>query len=96
MAFDLKTNPVLGATLPPSRPADYAFETKGPRIIWSMSIALSVMVIITGLRLGVRMFRRGLMVGLDDVFIIPSVVSFLSHQIRSRHTVVPRIRAWHT
>ncbi|KAL2064284.1 hypothetical protein VTL71DRAFT_4778 [Oculimacula yallundae] len=71
MAFGLKTDPALGAFLPPKRPAEgYVFETRGPRILTSMSIALATMVIITGLRVGLRAFRRGLSFGLDDVFII--------------------------
>ena len=42
-----------------------------------MSIAIAVMIIVTGLRLGVRVFRRDLVVGWDDVFIIPGAVSLL-------------------
>ncbi|KAH7348512.1 hypothetical protein BKA65DRAFT_584245 [Rhexocercosporidium sp. MPI-PUGE-AT-0058] len=75
MAFGKKTDPLLGAFVPPARPTEgYIFETRGPRILASMSIALATMVIITGLRLGVRVFRRGLMVGMDDFFIIPGVL----------------------
>jgi hypothetical protein len=74
MAFGLNTDPALGVAIAPARPANYVYETRGPGILVSMSIAISVMVIITGLRLGVRVFRRGLMVGWDDVFIIPGVV----------------------
>ncbi|KAG4441433.1 hypothetical protein IFR05_003120 [Cadophora sp. M221] len=75
MAFGKKTDPLLGAFVPPARPTEgYVFETRGPRILTSMSIALAAMVTITGLRLGVRVFRRGLMVGMDDFFIIPGVL----------------------
>lgn len=75
MAFGKTTDPMLGAFVPPARPIEgYVFETRGPRILASMSIALATMVIITGLRLGVRIFRRGLMVGMDDFFIIPGVM----------------------
>ncbi|PVH78167.1 hypothetical protein DL98DRAFT_590692 [Cadophora sp. DSE1049] len=75
MAFGKTTDPMLGAFVPPARPTEgYVFETRGPRILASMSIALAAMVIITGLRLGVRIFRRGLMVGMDDFFIIPGVL----------------------
>jgi hypothetical protein len=70
MVLGKTTNPLLGASLPPAKPADYVYETRGPKIIVSMSIAMSVMIITTGLRLGVRVFKRGLMVGWDDVFVI--------------------------
>ena len=75
LAFGKNTDPLFRASIPPLRPADYVFETRGPRIIASMSIAITVMVIITGLRLAVRLFRRGLVVGWDDVFIVPGAVS---------------------
>lgn len=75
MVFGKSTDPALGAFIPPARPAQYVWETRGPRIVTSMSIAIAVMVIITGLRLGIRVFRRGLLVGWDDVFIVPGVVS---------------------
>jgi hypothetical protein len=74
MAFGLNTDPALGVKISPARPVNYVYETRGPRILVSMSIALAVMILITGMRLGVRVFRRGLMVGWDDVFIIPGVV----------------------
>lgn len=76
LALGKNTDPSLGAFIPPARPADYVFQTRGPKIIVSMSIAIAVMITITGLRLGVRVLRRGLMVGWDDVFIVPGVVSF--------------------
>lgn len=75
MVVGKTTDPALGAFLPPAGSTQYTFETRGPRIIISMSIAIAVMAIITGLRLGIRVFRRGLLVGWDDVFIIPGVVS---------------------
>lgn len=79
MAFGKTTDPMLGAFIPPARPKEgYVFETRGPRILASMSVAIVVMIIITGMRLGVRVFRRGLMVGLDDVFIIPGVILALA------------------
>ncbi|CZR61347.1 related to integral membrane protein PTH11 [Phialocephala subalpina] len=74
MVFGKTTDPALGAFLPPARPAQYVYETRGPRIIASMSVAIAVMVIVTSLRLGVRVFRRGLLAGRDDVFTIPSVL----------------------
>lgn len=75
IAMKKTTDPALGAFMPPARPAQYVDETRGPGIITSMSIAIVVMVLVTGLRLGVRVFRRGLLVGWDDVFIVPGVVS---------------------
>lgn len=76
MAFHLDTDPALGIVIAPKRPADadYVYETRETRIMVSMSIAIATMIIITGLRLGVRAFRTKLMVGWDDVVIIPGVL----------------------
>ncbi|KAL3424966.1 hypothetical protein PVAG01_04247 [Phlyctema vagabunda] len=74
LAFGLNTDPMKGIAIPPRRPVPYEFETRGPGIIVSMSVAIGFMVLITGLRLGMRLFRRGLLVGLDDVFIVPGVL----------------------
>jgi hypothetical protein len=72
------TAPLLGAFIPPARPSDYIFETKGPKIIASMSIVIAVIFIVTGLRLAVCLLQGRLVVDWDDVFIVPGVVS-LSH-----------------
>lgn len=85
MAFGLDTDPVLGVSIAPPRSAKYVHETRGLGIIMSMSLALAVMVTITGLRPGVRVFRRGLMVGWDDMFIIPGVVRTLLSKSEKRH-----------
>lgn len=74
-SYGLKTDPILGSPVSPKRPDGYVFETHGPGIIASMSVAIVVMTLITGLRLGIRIFRRGLRVGMDDVFIVPGYVS---------------------
>lgn len=73
--YGLKTDPILGAPVNPKRPAIYVSETNGPKILASMIAAICVMLTITALRLGIRIFNRGLLVGLDDVFIVPGVVS---------------------
>jgi hypothetical protein len=71
LAFGKNTDPLFGAFIPPARPSDFIFETKGPKIIASMSISITVMAIVTGLRLAVRLFRRRLVVGWDDVLLCP-------------------------
>jgi hypothetical protein len=76
-SYGMKTDPIHGSPVSPKRPANYAFETHGPGIITSMSVSIVVMSIITLLRLGVRFFRQGLRVGLDDVFIVPGFVCVL-------------------
>jgi hypothetical protein len=87
MVVGKTTDPALGAFLPPARPAVYTFETRGPRITASMSIATAAMVIITGLRLGIRVFRRGLLVGWDDVFVVPGVVSSSPERLNLEHAL---------
>jgi hypothetical protein len=72
--YGMKTDPIHGSPVSPPRPANYEFETHGPGIIASMSASIAVMSIITLLRLGIRLFRQGLRLGLDDVFIVPGFV----------------------
>lgn len=78
MSFDLDTDPALGVVIAPVRPVDYVYESRETRIMVSMSIATVTMVVITGLRLGVRAFRTKLMLGWDDVVIIPGVLLAIS------------------
>ncbi|RDW65328.1 hypothetical protein BP5796_10020 [Coleophoma crateriformis] len=78
LAFHSDADPMLGIVVPPVRPNPYHYETRGPKILTSMIIAITVMIIVTGLRLGVRMFRRGLRMGWDDAFIIPGVLLALA------------------
>jgi len=68
LVFGKTTDPALGAFIPPERPANYVLEDRGPGILASMSVAIAVMIIVTGLRLGVRVFNRGLTAGWDDLF----------------------------
>jgi hypothetical protein len=76
LAFGQNTDPLLGASIPPQRrPSDYVFETREPRIIASMSIAIALMALAIGLRFTIRLLRRGLVIGWDDVFIVPGAVS---------------------
>ncbi|CAG8955920.1 hypothetical protein HYFRA_00008773 [Hymenoscyphus fraxineus] len=74
--FGLKTDPIHGSPVSPKRPPPEAYvsETNGPAIIASMIASIVVMVLITSIRLGIRLFNRGLMMGLDDLFIIPGVI----------------------
>jgi hypothetical protein len=76
-SFGMKTDPIHGSPVSPHRPANYEFESHGPGIIVSMSVSIVVMTIITLLRLGIRIFRQGLRLGLDHIFIVPGLVCVL-------------------
>lgn len=70
-------DPSQGFKVSPPRPpaSEYHFETRGPGIIAGLSICIVVMGGITGLRLYLRFFSPRLKSGLDDLLIIPGVVS---------------------
>ncbi|KAM3081955.1 hypothetical protein ACMFMG_004415 [Clarireedia jacksonii] len=74
LAFGAKSSPLKGITIPPVRPENYVFTTRGPSILIGMSLAIATMAIITSLRLLIRLRGRGLVLGLDDFFIIPGAL----------------------
>lgn len=72
----LTLDPAKGMkALPPRPPPDqYHFESLGPTIIARCSVAIFFMVLITGMRLGLRLFKKELRFGADDWLIIPAAV----------------------
>jgi hypothetical protein len=74
-AFGAKTDPLLGAIIPPLRPDNYVYETRQPFIIAGMSVSIAIMILVTGTRLFTRLYVKGLQFGLDDLTIIPAAVS---------------------
>lgn len=81
-------DPQMGAQIapPPPPPELYVSETRGPAIAAGALVTIIVSVVITGARLLLRKFKRGLKWGLDDWLIIPGLVrasspsSFAIHQ----------------
>lgn len=55
-------------------PPNYQYETRGPRLLVGLSFAVFLVILITGTRLGLRLFRRELRWGLDDCVIISAMV----------------------
>lgn len=75
---DIK-DPKDGVTIPPFRPANYAFETKGPGVIAGLSICMVIVTIVTFLRLGIRTFVRECRFGIDDWLIIPAYLLAMAY-----------------
>jgi hypothetical protein len=67
-------DPKGGAIVPPFRPDDYTFETKGPAIIAGLSICLVVILAVTLTRLVLRLVVPRLHFGADDWIMIPALV----------------------
>lgn len=70
-----KLDPALGAPIPPLRPPNAHFETRGPSLIAVHSICIVLLILITGSRLLIRGLHRGVKWGWDDWVIIPGAVS---------------------
>jgi hypothetical protein len=70
-----KADPHKGVmVLPRPPPSRYHLESNGPGIIAGASVSIAIMIAITGTRLAIRYFKRRLIWGWDDWFIIPGVV----------------------
>ena len=63
-----------GVIIPPFRPPDYHFETKGPGIIAGLSFCIVVIIVVTLTRLYLRLFVRSLKFGADDYLMIPALI----------------------
>lgn len=75
---DIK-DPKDGVTIPPFRPKDYHFETKGPKIIAGLSVCIVIITVATFARLGIRLFVRQCRFGLDDWLIIPAYLLAIAY-----------------
>ncbi|KAJ8068305.1 hypothetical protein OCU04_003868 [Sclerotinia nivalis] len=73
-AFGRKASPMKGITIPPLAPPDYVFESRSTSLLIAMSISIFFMFSFTVLRLLIRLLNRGLVLGLDDLFIVPGVI----------------------
>ena len=73
-------DPAKGLQLPLKRPAtdEYplSYPNKGPGVIAALSVAITLVVLITGTRLQLRFFRKDLHWGWEDIVIIPAAVCF--------------------
>lgn len=68
-------DPAKGVLIPPSRPLDDRYESRGPRIIAANIVCIVLIISITGTRLLIRALRRGLRWGWDDWMIFVASVS---------------------
>ncbi|KAF3043003.1 hypothetical protein E8E12_010001 [Didymella heteroderae] len=76
---DIK-DPKDGVTIPPFRPTEnYHFETKGPGVIAALSVCMVILTVVAFLRLGVRLFVRGVRFGADDWLIIPAYLLAMAY-----------------
>ena len=69
--------PEMGALIPPPRPPPelYRFETRGPQYVAGAVVGIVIALLITGVRLAIRIRNVKLYFGADDCFIILGVVS---------------------
>ena len=75
---DIK-DPADGVTLPPLRPENYTFETKGPGIIAGLSVCMVIVTLVCFTRLAIRIFVRECRFGVDDWLIIPAYLLAMAY-----------------
>lgn len=68
------TDPEKGYLLFPKAPEGYQYEDKGADIMIGLYITGILMLFVTCVRLGLRLFRSGLRWGADDWLLIPGAV----------------------
>lgn len=78
-------DPANGVKLPPAKPENYHFETKGPGIIAGLSVCIAVIASVTLLRLYLRAAVKKLRWGLDDWLMVPGLVSTAPSLSRTGH-----------
>lgn len=71
---DAKFDPSKGYPWPVKRPPNPEYTSRGPGMLASMSVAIFLVVLITGSRIGLRIFRRDLKVGIDDYVVVPAAL----------------------
>lgn len=73
------TDPTQVFPLPPDKSLDGAKDVSiNSTIIACMSLAIALILLMTGTRLCLRVFRKDLRIGYDDLVIIPAVIGALS------------------
>lgn len=70
-------DPAKGAQIPPPRPLNDQYTSRGPRIIAGSSVCIILIILITGTRVLIRALYRGLRWGWDDWMIILASVSLV-------------------
>ncbi|KAI9838415.1 MAG: hypothetical protein M1837_002498 [Sclerophora amabilis] len=73
-AGKVKADASLGAILPPFRPEDYVYHSRGPALKGLLASMISIVIIITGARLMMRRLSARMKFGADDWMIIPAAV----------------------
>lgn len=81
-------NPSHGFPSPVQRPLNAHYESRGPSIIASAAVAMALTILITGTRLGLRIFKRDLKVGYDDWFIVPAALATVTYMAMTIGMVV--------
>lgn len=67
-------DPSKGFPYPVKRPLNSEYTSRGSGILASTAVTIFLVVLITGSRLGLRIFRRDLKVGIDDYVIVPAAL----------------------
>lgn len=84
-------DPAKGLPIPLKRPASDHYPTNfpnhAPAITAAVAVAISLICIITGIRLGLRVFRKDLRWGWDDILILPAAVRDPSQPISETRTL---------
>ena len=63
---------------PPSDHYPVSYPDRAPQIIAAMSVAIFLIFSITGTRLGLRVFRKDLQWGWDDIVVVPAALCVIS------------------
>lgn len=86
---DEALNPSHGFPSPVQRPPTAShYVSRGPSMIASTSVAMALVVLITGARLGLRCFRKDLKVGYDDFVIVPAALATVAYMAVAIGSVV--------
>ncbi|KAM0799547.1 hypothetical protein BDR22DRAFT_778823, partial [Usnea florida] len=72
-------DPSHGFPLPLQRPPNDHYTSRGPGMIASLSVAMALVILITGARLYLRYSRRDLKVGIDDFVIVPAALTAVAY-----------------
>ena len=85
---DTDTSKGFKSPTPRPPPGQYRRESRGPDILAYCSTCIFIMVLITGMRLALRMRSYKLRFGWDDWVIIPAAVSFRPPQRSERRNMI--------
>lgn len=75
--FGLDSDPAKGILVPPIRPLDAKFESRGHSLIISNVACIVLAILFAGSRLLIRALHRGLKWGWDDWFMLLGAVGSL-------------------